>query len=200
MVINDFIRWLESEERRYAVFEDNRDLCLSFLGKNAIYFCLVRFAEAPRPFLAIDTRCGLRVPQEKYSAICELIVRINESVKIGRFGLDMVEGDLYFHNSCMVLDGDLPATIYEPLVYYGLSAFDHFHPAILSVLYSDKTPVEAIRNITSKSMDENYKRHEKFDEIVKKLLEGVSEPLSEQTEDQPDASKLKRRIHRNPEA
>jgi len=201
MVIDDFIAWLDSQDRNYSIFPDKRNLCLCINGINAIYFCMVRTADNPRPFISINSRCGLRVPESKYAAISELIIRINEGVRIGRFGLDMNDGDLYYNTSCMVRDGELPESLFEPYLFCNLSTIDRFIPAIYAVLFKDVEPEDAFRATLkdfseSKEDEEENKKHEDVDDIVKKLLEGILEPLEEQPEEQSDPPQPPRKKRR----
>lgn len=95
-------------------------------------------------FLALP---DIRVPNDKRAAIYETLGLINEQLWIGHFELWASSGMLLFRHAAL-LDGGGDAVMTleqaETLVEAAIDECERFYPVFQFVLWSDKSPAEAI--------------------------------------------------------
>lgn len=85
-----------------------------------------------------------KVPTERLTATYELLSRINVTLHIGNFEVDPDTGQLGFRAGIDVEGDDLTAALVSQLVSANVSAFDHYLPALRSVVANGTAPVDAL--------------------------------------------------------
>lgn len=87
----------------------------------------------------------LAVPEDRRSALYELLALANERLWIGYFGVDGERGSVAFHHS-VLLRGAAGASSesLEDMVDIGLSECERFFPAFKFTLTENKTPAESL--------------------------------------------------------
>ena len=91
--------------------------------------------------------CPINVPDDKRSPIAEFITRANYGIKIGNFELDFNDGEVRYKTSIDVENDDLTPALISNHVYANIWTMDRYLPGIMSVVYSDEAPVDAIQKI-----------------------------------------------------
>jgi hypothetical protein len=92
------------------------------------------------------TVCPLTIQKDHRQATAELILRINSNLFLGRFDLDMDDGEVRYHSSVMLGDGDLDEEMYSHLIFTNLIAMDIHFSAIAAVSIGSESPVTAIEH------------------------------------------------------
>ena len=87
----------------------------------------------------------IRVPDDKRSAVVELLALVNEQLWVGHFDL-WSSGSvlLYRHGLLLGDDGLLSLSQAQIAVEAAVEECDRFYPAFQFVLWGDKTPAEAL--------------------------------------------------------
>ena len=87
----------------------------------------------------------VRVPDAKRRAAYELLALVNEQLWLGHFDVWSQGGVLLYRHGLMVgEDGMLSLSVAQMAVETAISECDRFYPAFQFVLWSDKTPREAL--------------------------------------------------------
>ncbi len=84
------------------------------------------------------------IPEGSRPAIAEAIARINFPLKIGKFELDYDEGRLRFHIGQILAGGQLDDEIIRHAIGCCVSMVDRYLPAVLSVIYGNELPKDAV--------------------------------------------------------
>ena len=66
---------------------------------------------------------------------------------IGNFELDFIDGEIRYKTSIDVGNDILTQELMKQVVYTNVMTMDTYQPAIMSVIYSDVSPEDAIKEI-----------------------------------------------------
>lgn len=89
----------------------------------------------------------IRVPGEKRAASYELIAMVNEQIWLGHFDVWSDGGVLLYRNAAMLgNDGLLSLDQAQALIETAVEECDRFYPAFQFVLWSDKSPKDALES------------------------------------------------------
>lgn len=138
--MKNLMGYLQRESLKVADQGDNH-LLLRFSGEHgdqrmllhlegnllqSFVFPAIKVAEGSRPDIAVA------------------ITRANYGLKLGKFELDMNDGELRYQVA-LPFDGDLPSDkVLDRVVYTGLQAMNRYMPAFLSVIYGNESVKDAV--------------------------------------------------------
>jgi hypothetical protein len=125
---------------------DNQVYRVAFAGDNAQFTCYaqVRVDLLQFFFYAI---APLKVPSESRDAVAEFITRANYGMRIGNFELDYDDGEVRYKSSLDFEGAELTPELIARAIYPAVGTMDRYAPGLMSVVYGDQTPVEAIAAI-----------------------------------------------------
>ena len=86
----------------------------------------------------------IRVPVGSRPGVGEAIVRANWGLKVGKFEMDHDSGRLHFQVAHVFSDGGFSHELVHRLVHTALAMLDRYLPAIMSVIYGNDEPKEAV--------------------------------------------------------
>lgn len=97
----------------------------------------------PRTLL-FCTILPLNIPEKHRQAVTEYITRVNYSLLLGNFQLDLSDGELSY-KTVGVLEPEpgLPDEVIIRLTYVGFNMFDAYLPGVFAILYGGKSAAEA---------------------------------------------------------
>ncbi len=107
-----------------------------------------------RIFATVDADNGLfqvigyspiRVPEGARRLIAETIARANFGLRVGKFEMDCDEGELRYQAAQILTEDRLEDDLIGRLMGTTVAMLDMYLPAILSVIYGNETPQDAIR-------------------------------------------------------
>lgn len=140
----------EERELRYAAQEDRQSVTADFRGEVGTFRVVARVDDADGLF-QVFAYLPVRTPVGARPAIAEAIVRANFGLKVGKFELDMEDGEVLFQAAQVFLadgSGDgLSGDVIGRLIATSLAMLDRYAPAFLSVIYGNEPPRDAIRRI-----------------------------------------------------
>lgn len=112
-------------------------------GRNGRWDCYAyaREEEQQSVFYSI---CSAAVPEARRGAMAEFITRINNGIVIGNFELDFDDGELRYKTSIDVEGDELSPALMRQLIYANVFMFDLHLPAVMTMIYTDKSPLECI--------------------------------------------------------
>jgi hypothetical protein len=130
----------------FQEIEENKALSLGFEGKNGKYsgLAIARDEENQMVFYSI---CPVKTPESKRQTIAEFITKANYGLIIGNFELDFKDGEIRYKTSIDVEDDKLTSALIKQLVFTNVAMMDRYLPGILSVIYGNSSPDEAIAQV-----------------------------------------------------
>jgi len=139
LVINLF----EEEEQDYEILDDEKTFRTHFHGSNSSFSTYV-FAYNEERLLRTYSKCPIKIPHQKLSAITELIARINLDLSIGNFDIDLEEGIVLFRTSMKICTENPGQQIIGTLIFGNCMSMDQYFPVIASVIYGNESPKQAV--------------------------------------------------------
>ncbi len=109
--------------------------------------------EADDSLFQVFGQSPVRVPAGCRPAIAETVARINCGLKIGKFEMNFDEGDLRFQASQILPDDQLEDGTIQRLFGVTIAMLDTYLPAVLSVIYGNEPPADAVRQAEPKRGD-----------------------------------------------
>ena len=138
------IHHLDERDVKYLTNGEDGSICADFRCAVGTY----------RVIAAVDDEGGLfqvfgyspvRVPEGARLAIAETIARANYGLRVGKFEMDFDDGELRFQAAHILTDDSLEEDVIDRLMGTTMSMLDMYLPAILSVIYGNEFPKDAIR-------------------------------------------------------
>lgn len=129
---------------------DERMLQAGFQGKHLSYQMMV-FSHEQQHRAVFYAVVPLRVPQEQRLVVAEYLCRVNFSVMIGNFELDIERGDVRYKTSVDVEGGELTVGMVKTLLHINLSTADKYVRGLIGILYRELTPAQAIAELEGDS-------------------------------------------------
>ncbi len=145
--IFDIVKRFFTDDEWYFLQMDNQPILqMTFQGKNGKWSCYAQVKEDQQIFFFYSVS-PVNIPEEKRTAAAEFITRANYGLKIGNFEMDYSDGELRYKTSLDVENDRLTTALVSNLVYANLWTMDRYLPGILSVVYGDVSPVEAVERV-----------------------------------------------------
>jgi len=147
---------LTSKSIGYWSQSEDMSICADFRGQVGTYRVFARIGAEDRLFQVFGNS-PVRIPEGARPAIAETVARINFGLMVGKFELDYDEGSLRFQAAQILPADELDDQIIERLIGTTLSMLDNYLPAVLSVIYGNELPKDAVRHVEPRrdASDEN---------------------------------------------
>ena len=138
------IQHLDERDVRYLTSDDNRSICADFRAEVGTYR-IIATVDPENGLFQVFGYAPVRVPEGARPSIAETIVRANYNLRIGKFEMDYDEGDLRFQAIQILTEDSLEDAIIDRLIGTTMGMLDGYLPAILSVIYGNELPKDAVR-------------------------------------------------------
>ena len=145
-MLDTVIEQLEQRRIRFAQYRDIPALMFLYQSSTAIHTCIVDI-QTDRPFMRCLLHLDCRAPEERRPAAAELITRINYGLRLGNFEMDFADGEIRYRAGIDVADGELTAEMVDAVIGATAGTVDRYFPAIMSFLWSDMAPEDAVAMI-----------------------------------------------------
>lgn len=145
-LLEQVIQFLKVEQWQFSQIDNLPILCLRARGNNGEWVAYIRVLEERRQ-LVFYSLISAKAPADKYGKILEFIARVNSGMIIGNFELDFDSGEIRYKTSIDIRDTSLNSALIANVLYNNVSITDLYFPSLMSVLYSDISPTEAIAKI-----------------------------------------------------
>ncbi len=147
-IFNAVVDYLTEDDWKFTVLEGDGALVLSFRGKSGSWQCYGR-ADEEKECFSFYSILPPHAAEEKKPAVAEFITRANYGLIIGNFEMDFRDGQVRYKTSIDIEGGELTSKLIENVIYANLTTMDDYFPGLMSVMYGDKDPAEAIEEIES---------------------------------------------------
>jgi len=179
-IFTNLRRFLDDDDWRYRVVEDNAIIKFSVQGESADFECFADVKEE-RNICLLYIIAPNRVPQHRRLAAAEFLVRANYGLILGCFELDMEDGELRYRCGVDVEDSELSLAMAKNMIYTAISTMDRYYQGLMAVAYGDIDPKVAIAK--SEKQDRNRSGSSVPDDIkaqLENLLEASPDDLPEE--------------------
>ncbi|HEY9804208.1 MAG TPA: YbjN domain-containing protein [Leptolyngbyaceae cyanobacterium] len=145
-IFEEMINFFIADDWPFVQIPEQSALQISFQGENGKWNCYARAREEQQQFLFYSI-CPVNAPADKRLAVAEFITRANCGMMVGNFELDFSDGEISYKTSIDVEGDRLSNALIQRLVYANVMMMDEYLPGIMSVIYGNVLPEEAIAQI-----------------------------------------------------
>jgi hypothetical protein len=138
------IHHFDAHEIRYLTSGDSRTVWADFRGAVGSYR-LVAMVDATDGLLQVFGYSPVYVPEGCRPAIAETLARVNCGLKVGKFEMDYDQGEVRFQAAHILANNSLEDETIRRLMGTTMSMLNVYLPVILSVIYGNELPKDAIR-------------------------------------------------------
>jgi hypothetical protein len=149
-IFDTLVEYLEEDDWKFNIIKEDAALMLLFRGQAGSWQCLAS-VEEEKSWLTFYSILPSNAPEDKRADVAEFLTRANYGLVIGNFELDFNDGEVRYKTSVDVEGGELTSKMIENLIHANLMTMDRYFPGIMSVLYADADPEEAVAQIESES-------------------------------------------------
>ena len=138
------IQHLEDREFHYRMNAERESILVDFGGNAGTYRIIAR-VDADEDLFQVVGVAPIRVPDGSRPAIAETLTRANYGPRVGKFEMDMNDGEVRYQAAHILCEGNLDDLAIRRLIGTTLAMLDRYLPAVLSVIYGNESPDDAIR-------------------------------------------------------
>ena len=138
------IQHLDDRDVRYLTNGESRSICADFRCDVGSYR-IIAAVDAESDLFQVFGYSPVRVPEGARPAVAETIARANYGLKVGKFEMDVDAGELRFQAAQILTEDSLEESVIDRLLGTTMSMLDMYVPAVLSVVYGNELPKDAIR-------------------------------------------------------
>lgn len=140
------IDYMEEENWKYEILEGETILRFHFKGSSGRLLCYAEVDEE-KFWVIFYSYMPVNASSEKMTEMAEFICRANRGMRIGNFELDYDDGEIRYKTSIDAEGGEMTHQMIDNLLRANLSTINRYFPGIMSVIYSDKSVADIIRDI-----------------------------------------------------
>jgi len=140
------IQLLDERDVRYVSIDEEQSVVTDLKGEVASYRVLAKVNTEAEVFQVLGC-FPVWVPEGSRSDIAEAVARANFGLEVGKFELDMDDGELRYQISQLLTDGLLEEAVIDRIITVTVTLLDTYVPAVLSVIYGNELPQDAIRHV-----------------------------------------------------
>ena len=133
------------DERNIGYLTSDDEVLRTDLRAEAATYRIVARVEAEVDLFQVFGYSPLRVPEGCRPAIAETVARANYGLRVGRFEFDVDQGEVRFQASQVLTDDGAGDGVINRLITATMAMLDMYLPAMLSVIYGNELPKDAIR-------------------------------------------------------
>ena len=172
--------YLDGRKYNYNPYPEENRIAFSVCGHHADYRIQFRITHEG-DYCQMVLNYPFRVRDEKLRlSVAELITRANYKMVVGKFEMDMSDGEVRYHVAHLIDGSDFTAEIVERIYMTALYTMDRYFPALMQHIHAGYTPEDAVFHAEldshADSVEETPKPAPKAQEKVKPA--SASDPSS----------------------
>lgn len=145
-LINAVQNYLDAQEWKYSYNEEDNYFTMR-MNLKTVDSCAVYIQMRDDDAVTVYSVFPVKVSEEHRGAVAEFIARANYGLIHGNFELDYRDGEIRYKVTTACGDIDLEESPMDRTVNTGFCMLDRYGEGILSVLYGNVSPAEAIEKI-----------------------------------------------------
>jgi len=136
--------YLDSNKYSYTPYPKENRVSFSFCGYYADYRVQFRITH-DEDYFQLTIHFPFRVRDEKLRAsVSDLITRANYKMLLGKFEMDLADGEILFHASHLIDGGIFTSETVERIYMTSIVTMDRYFPALMQHIHAGYTPEDAI--------------------------------------------------------
>ena len=143
---DSIVEFFQKDNWPFSEMEGKTILRTGFSGKNGKWTCFAQARENQSQFIFYSVSPNA-APQDKIPAAVEFITRANYGLVIGNFEMDLADGEIRYKTSIDVEGDELSFALIRQTVYANVMTMNKYLPGLMSVLYANVAPAQAIAQI-----------------------------------------------------
>jgi hypothetical protein len=147
-ILEEIIDFFTEDDWPFTKIKGEPVLRMAFQGDNGKWTCYAKARVQQEQFVFYSV-CPVNAPENKRLAIAEFLTRANSGMIIGNFELDFADGEIRYKTSIDVQGDFLSFELIKQLVYANVTMMDEYLPGIMSIIYGNASPEDAIAQIES---------------------------------------------------
>jgi hypothetical protein len=141
---NALVGHFESNGLNFNSDEEDKVVFFTMCGDAAVYTCRFRITHDD-DVLQIDLALPVLARQPKVrEQVLELVARANRGLPLGRFDLDLSDGQVTFHIGHTIGSSGLQDEDVRRLFSTAMATVDRYFPALMRLMYGGHTPEDAV--------------------------------------------------------
>ncbi|RLC76114.1 MAG: hypothetical protein DRI81_10635 [Chloroflexi bacterium] len=148
-ILETVLKFFSDDEWPFSRLEERPILRTGFAGDNGEWTCYAQVQEEQERFIFYSV-CPVKAPEEKRPAMAEFLTRVNYGLVIGNFEMNFSDGEIRSKTSADFEGDRASVAVIKNLVYANVLTMDLYLPGIMSVLYGDVSPAQAITQVEGK--------------------------------------------------
>ena len=148
-ILDGIRKFFVDDQWPFTEMEGKTILRTGFSGKNGKWTCFAQARENQQQFIFYSV-CPNAAPEDKRPPAMEFITRANYGLVIGNFEMDVSDGEIRYKTSIDVEGGELNHVLIRQVVYSNVMTMNKYLPGLMSVLYANVSPEQAIHTIEGK--------------------------------------------------
>jgi len=148
-ILEEIRKFFKDDQWPFTEMEGKTILRTGFSGKNGKWTCFAQARESQQQFIFYSV-CPNAAPEDKRPPAMEFITRANYGLVIGNFEMDISDGEIRYKTSIDVEGGELTHVLIRQVVYSNVMTMNKYLPGLMSVLYANVSPEQAIHTIEGK--------------------------------------------------
>ena len=140
------LAWFKADDWPFTPIEGRTALSTGFKSENGEWNCFALVREEQFEFI-FYSGCAAHAPEEKRPAMAEFLTRANYGMWIGNFEMDYNDGEIRYKTSIDVEGAELTPALIHNAVYANVGTMNRYLPGIMSVIFADVNPADAIKKI-----------------------------------------------------
>jgi hypothetical protein len=149
-ILEAIVNFFNEDEWPSFLIEGKPALSTGFKGDNGLWACYAQAREKQEQFVFYSI-CSVSAPENKRLAMAEFLTRANYDLPIGNFELSFSDGKIRYKTSIDVEGDRLSTALIKNMIYANVLTMDRYLPGIISVIYGDVSPAQAIVKIEGES-------------------------------------------------
>ncbi len=141
----ELVRLFDERDIGYST-SDDQVLRTDLRGDAAMYRVIAR-VEADSDLFQVFGYSPIRVPDGCRPAIAEAVARANYGLRLGKFELDLDDGDLRFQTAQIMTGDSVGEEVIDRMISATLNMLDTYFPAFMSVIYANELPKDAVERV-----------------------------------------------------
>ncbi|RKX27305.1 MAG: hypothetical protein DRP46_10030 [Candidatus Zixiibacteriota bacterium] len=148
-ILETVLKFFSDDEWPFSRLGERPILRTGFAGDNGEWTCYAQVQEEQERFIFYSV-CPVKAPEEKRPAMAEFLTRVNYGLVIGNFEMDFSDGEIRSKTSADFEGDRASVAVIKNLVYANVLTMDLYLPGIMSILYGDVSPAQAITQVEGK--------------------------------------------------
>ncbi len=139
-------KFFEEDNWQFEKLEGESALGMGFHGDHGEWSCYALVREAQKQFIFYSVN-PLETPEDKHLQMAEFLTRANYGMMVGNFELDFADGEVRYKTSIEAEVTNLNSALIKTMVYTNVRMMDKYLPGLMSVIYGDLSPTDAIAQV-----------------------------------------------------